>query len=222
MSIQELWAKKKPPTQSQIDIIYEQMAATIEVFTRAGINYHIIAGSALGQARCGGLIPWDDDVDFGIHEKDASKLWEQRDYLSNMGYGIVYADIGFKTGSGKINRDSLTIVDGEPTSIGSGIKPFSGVNQDIFLFSEDGTVNGIPVMRYTCDRAKKTWPKEVLPVEGWYTPVNVLFGGFTVKIMPEKYLNWYLTNSYGVNWKTHDGFGNKITCVNCSLHTSMK
>tara|TARA_B110000971_G_scaffold18849_1_gene17229 strand:- start:4658 stop:5344 length:687 start_codon:yes stop_codon:yes gene_type:complete len=221
MSIQELWAKKKPPTQSQIDIIYEQMAATIKVFNRAGINYHIIAGSALGQARCGGLIPWDDDVDFGIHRDDAANMWNQREYLGSLGYGIVHADIGFRMGTGSIIPELLTDVDGTPTAVGAGTKPFTGVNQDIFLFNENGSENGIPVMRYSSKRAIETWPREVIPVKGWYSPTDVIFGGYNVKIPSKKYLDWYLEYAYGENWKTHDGFGNEISKVPCALHSSI-
>lgn len=221
MSLQKLWEKKTSPDQSQIDVIYEQMTSTIEAFKRGGINYHLVAGSALGQARVGGLIPWDDDVDFGIHRNDASAFWDQRDYLASMGYGIVHADIGFKLGSGNIIPDDLIDIDGIKTAVGAGVHPFADGNQDIFLFNENGSENGVDVMRYSSDRALETWPKEVIPVKGWYNPTDGGFGGYPVKILPKVHLEWSMKHSYGPDWKTHDGFGSKIENISCSLHSSM-
>mgnify|MGYP000358774755 CR=1 FL=1 len=100
-------------------------------------------------------------------------------------------------------------------------KPFTGVNQDIFLFNENGSENGIPVMRYSSKRAIETWPREVIPVKGWYSPTDVIFGGYNVKIPSKKYLDWYLEYAYGENWKTHDEFGNEISKVPCALHSSI-
>ena len=34
-------------------------------------------------------------------------------------------------------------------------KPFTGVNQDIFIFEEMDKVDNIPVMKYSCERARK-------------------------------------------------------------------
>ena len=86
---------------------------------------------------------------------------------------------------------------------------------------EKGAVNSIPVMRYSSKRAIKTWPREVIPVKGWYSPSDATFGGYKVKILSKKYLDWYLSYAYGENWKTHDGFGNEISKLSCVLHSSI-
>ena len=85
----ELWSSKIIPNQNEIDKIYELMNNTIDFFNKFNINYHIVAGSALGQARNGGLIPYDDDVDFGIHIDDFTKVWKNRDYFINKNYKMV-------------------------------------------------------------------------------------------------------------------------------------
>lgn len=221
LDLQLLWNKKLVPDQIDVDNIYELMFVTINLLSETKINYHLIAGSALGQARNGGLIPWDDDVDFGIHSKDANKFWENKDYFIKRGYKITKADIGFKLGTGNIIDDVITNVDGEDIVIGPN-KPFTGINQDIFLFNENGNSDGIKVMRYTSERARNTWPKEVIPIYGWYNPKEGDFGGFTVNTLPHNELNWYLTKSFGSNWNTHDGNGNFINDKRCAKHTSKK
>ena len=89
VSLQSLWNKKESPDQNEVDNIYELMFTTVNLLSEKNINYHLVAGSALGQARNSGLIPWDDDVDFGIHVKDADKIWENKQYFIERGYTIV-------------------------------------------------------------------------------------------------------------------------------------
>ena len=83
-------------------------------------------------------------------------------------------------------------------------------------------VDNIPVMKYSCERARKTWPDEVIPREGWYKPEKGNFGGLSVNVLPKKYLDWYLEKSYGPLWKTHNGQGDKLENITCALHSCMK
>ena len=176
-----------------------------------------MAGSSLGQARNGGLIPGDDDVDFGIHQDDAEKLWKIRDDFIKLGIGIVKSDIGFKIGIGDLvaEEENFGCPKGVRQLVGP-CHPFSYINADIFLFRPDGREKGLEVMRYTCQRARDTWPNEVIPVNGWFQPKMGKFGDLDVQILPKKYLDWYLTNSYGPNWMTHDGNGELLLKLTCS------
>ena len=38
------------------------------MFERHGIGYVAEGGAAIGAERHGGIIPWDDDLDFAVHE----------------------------------------------------------------------------------------------------------------------------------------------------------
>mmetsp|Transcript_14899 Transcript_14899/g.22416 ORF Transcript_14899/g.22416 Transcript_14899/m.22416 type:complete len:210 (-) Transcript_14899:135-764(-) len=196
------------------------MNATIEILTAAGVKCPLIAGSALGFARHGGIIPWDNDVDMGVLESDSDLIMSLRPKLEQAGVKIVRSDIGFKTGTGRLRVGEGMVEErnGEYWAIGPE-DPFTGVNQDLFTFREDGEYNGVPVLRYAGERAIKTWPKEVVPVEAWSGQHTANFGGFIVNVFPEKWMNWYLSNCYGLTWKTHDGFGNPIKSFKAKLHS---
>eukprot|EP00744_Colponema_vietnamica_P002814 GILI01004383.1.p1 GENE.GILI01004383.1~~GILI01004383.1.p1 ORF type:complete len:383 (+),score=138.91 GILI01004383.1:93-1241(+) len=45
-----------------------------KVLQKNTVDYWIEAGTLLGSFRFGDLIPWDTDIDFGLHQKDLTKL----------------------------------------------------------------------------------------------------------------------------------------------------
>ena len=47
-----------------------------EVCKKLNLNYFLVCGSALGAARHGGFIPWDDDFDVGMYREDYNKFLE--------------------------------------------------------------------------------------------------------------------------------------------------
>lgn len=44
---------------------------------KLNLNYFLVCGSALGAARHGGFIPWDDDMDVGMYREDYNKFMQQ-------------------------------------------------------------------------------------------------------------------------------------------------
>jgi len=47
-----------------------------DVCEKLNLNYFLVCGSALGAARHGGFIPWDDDMDVGMYREDYNKFME--------------------------------------------------------------------------------------------------------------------------------------------------
>lgn len=47
-----------------------------EVCKKLNLRYFLLSGSALGAARHGGFIPWDDDLDVGMFREDYNKFME--------------------------------------------------------------------------------------------------------------------------------------------------
>ena len=47
-----------------------------ETCEKLNLPYFLVCGSALGAARHGGFIPWDDDLDVGMYRDDYNKFME--------------------------------------------------------------------------------------------------------------------------------------------------
>jgi lipopolysaccharide cholinephosphotransferase len=75
------------PRQTKIELkgryltmMEDMIFKTAEILEKNNIRYWLEAGTLLGITRDGGLIPWDNDADFGIHAEDAEKvlkIWPQ-------------------------------------------------------------------------------------------------------------------------------------------------
>lgn len=65
----------------------------IQFFDDNNIEYVAYGGTLLGVIRNNGLIPWDDDIDLFICEKDEEKLISLIEYAMNYGLKIIYEPI---------------------------------------------------------------------------------------------------------------------------------
>lgn len=55
---------------------FEILKTVTEICDRLDITYFLVCGSALGAAKYGGFIPWDDDIDIGMYREDYQKFCE--------------------------------------------------------------------------------------------------------------------------------------------------
>ncbi len=78
----------KTITKKQSDSLYRLMKFIHDVCVEHNIQYWIIGGTLLGAVRHQGLIPWDDDGDVAILEKDAKKFAKLIPAFEDAGYDI--------------------------------------------------------------------------------------------------------------------------------------
>ncbi|MEW6280211.1 MAG: LicD family protein [Candidatus Eremiobacterota bacterium] len=85
----EAWrrvARSRALLGSRFEEVYrENLAEVFQVTNRvlreAGVDYWLVYGTLLGCYRQADLLPGDDDVDFGAHEREYARVWELRHRL---------------------------------------------------------------------------------------------------------------------------------------------
>ncbi len=136
-------------TESEVSQIYYLFENLIKILNKQEIEYWVIGGTVLGSVRHGQIVPWDDDVDIGIYEKDLDKLLRLNDELKKFGFEIIKHWHIYKF-----------------RFIGQEY-PFI----DIFLYVEE---NGQYQMNHPVLR--KTWPNEYYKKEELYPLKKYKFG----------------------------------------------
>jgi lipopolysaccharide cholinephosphotransferase len=66
------------PPQSLVDAIYETLEHTLMVLRELGLTHFVVAGTLLGAARHGGLVPHDDDADVFVAADEIDDVSEWR------------------------------------------------------------------------------------------------------------------------------------------------
>ena len=62
-------------------IEFNLLKTFVEICNKLNLNYFLVCGSALGAARHGGFIPWDDDLDVAMYREDYNKFLESAQEL---------------------------------------------------------------------------------------------------------------------------------------------
>jgi phosphorylcholine metabolism protein LicD len=74
--------------------MYNIMDKVHNILETNNITYWINSGTSLGAVRHHGIIPWDDDIDICILDKDESKLQDLKEELDKDGYYLDSDNMG--------------------------------------------------------------------------------------------------------------------------------
>jgi lipopolysaccharide cholinephosphotransferase len=121
----------------------ELLKVFIETCKKLNLNYFLVCGSALGAARHGGFIPWDDDMDVGMYREDYNKFMEQAPALLPEGIFLqnYKTDPKFPHVFAKLRNSNTTYVE----------KPFKHIDMHHGIFMDIFPLDGFP----TDSRARK-------------------------------------------------------------------
>lgn len=117
-------------SKTQAKEMYQLMKDVHELFEKHQITYWVVGDTLLGAIRHYGIIPWDDDMDIGIDEKDISKFKALSYELNKLNYEINSGRLFFKIQA--INGKLDSCEDGDNWSIKSR-SPWL----DVFSYKEE-------------------------------------------------------------------------------------
>ena len=102
------------------------------------ITYFLCAGSALGAARHSGFIPWDDDMDIALYEKDWKKLIKILGSLDDTEYVLhsQQSDFNYIFPFPKFREKKGNIYGNNPKPPRGSYK-YKGIGIDIFCAAKD-------------------------------------------------------------------------------------
>jgi lipopolysaccharide cholinephosphotransferase len=68
------------------DLAYKDLKTFKKFCDKHGISFWLDGGTTLGAVRTGEFVPWEEDIDIGMKQKDLEKLYECRKDLEKKGY----------------------------------------------------------------------------------------------------------------------------------------
>lgn len=187
-----IYSQNVPAPQDPLIIgtLYQMGCHLYQVLKKNNIRCWLEGGGLLGLVRHGGMIPWDDDLDFCIHPDDIHKLKEPKVIHDLQTLGMTIADYFFGAKVFPIANHPLGL---DKESLKT---PFI----DIF-FSLRTRKDGKKIFHYKHPQARVWWPSSYFPEDELFDNNGSIpeyqFGPI---ILPgPKNLLPYLERQYGPN-----------------------
>lgn len=129
-----------------------------QICEKLNLNYFLVCGSALGAARHGGFIPWDDDMDVGMYREDYNKFMEQAPALLPEGIFLqnYKSDPKFPYVFAKLRNSNTTYIEKTTAHINMNqgiyidIFPLDGYPDDLTEQKKLSNLKSLYVRKLTC------------------------------------------------------------------------
>lgn len=129
-----------------------------DICEKLELNYFLVCGSALGAARHGGFIPWDDDMDVGMYREDYMKFMKQAPQLLPEGIFLqnYKSDPKFPQVFAKLRNSNTTYIEKSMAhlDINHGVYidifPLDGVPDDVSERKKLAKTKSLYVRKLTC------------------------------------------------------------------------
>jgi hypothetical protein len=172
-----------------VHTLYQMMKDTHELFDAAGITYWVDWGTALGALRHKGLIPWDDDLDVNILQKDAKRLEELAPILNQLGYQLYPVSFGYRISPIIAPKQS-------PSSFHSNdLSHYPSL--DIFLFEPNQLED---CLCHATKSGKEKWPNNTFSSASIENRTLQDFGSFQIYVCQQMGIE--LDKHFGPDWRT--------------------
>lgn len=171
--------KLKETKPSHVKLIYQMLYDIHQILSLYNLKYWSIGGTFLGVVRNKGLIPWDDDGDIGIMEKDIPNLKKLRNVFKKCGYSLVKDFFGFKIFY--TNRKHIQDFN------------YSFPFVDVFVYKKIGKY-----IKPAYKQVRETWPKDYFLHSELARLKLMRFGNYSL-YCPSRYER-YLSTLYGDDW----------------------
>lgn len=176
-------------------MLYDAFGKLVEILEAHHIDYWACCGTLLGAVRHEGVIPYDDDVDIFVHEKDADRIFALKEQLKKVGLGIyqdrtsimVYKLEGIPV---RPKRRSFQLVPGV-WFVRRKVEKFPFIDLYITKVEDGKYIHANP-------RARRVFPKEIFLESDIYPLKEYQFGPLRVK-GPHNPLT-HLISTYGPDW----------------------